>query len=62
MFAQAQVLLNKVTIDDLQGKKELMTGYLYATKGDCTKAQIAFDNARKKGEDCIPEEYKGSCK
>ncbi len=62
MFDQAQVLLNKVKIDDLQGKKELMTGYLYATKGDCMKAQIAFDNTRGKGEDCIPEEYKGNCK
>lgn len=62
MFDQAEKLLSKIKNDDLQGKKELMTGYLYATKGDCMKAQIAFDNAQKKGETCIPEEYKGNCK
>jgi hypothetical protein len=53
---------NKVNVDDLQGKKLLLTGYLHASKGDCKKAQISFDVAQQKGEECIPDEYKSNCK
>ncbi len=67
MYDQAVALLNKVKVDkvkvvDLQGKKLLLTGYLHASKGDCKKAQLSFDAAQKKGEECIPDEYKSNCK
>ncbi len=54
--------LNKVNVDGLQGKKLLLTGYLHASKGDCKKAQLSFDVAQKKGEECVPDEYKSNCK
>ena len=62
MYDQAEALLNKVNVVDLQGKKLLLAGYLHASKGDCKKAQLSFDVAEKKGEACIPDEYKGNCK
>ena len=62
MYDQAEALLNKVNVVDLQGKKLLLTGYVHASKGDCKKAQLSFDAAQKKGEECVPDEYKSNCK
>ncbi len=62
MYDQAEAMLPKVAVKDLQGKKHLMEGYLFASRGDCKKAKASFEEARKKGEDCIPEEYQGKCK
>lgn len=62
MYGQAAEVLKKVTEKELEGKKHVMSGYLAAAQGDCTKARAAFGEARKKGEDCIPEEYQGKCK
>lgn len=62
MYVQAEAMLTKVSVNDLQGKKHLMEGYLFASRGDCKKAKASFEEARKKSEDCIPEEYQGKCK
>ena len=62
MYDQAEALLKKVNVDGLQGKKLLLTEYLHASKGDCKKAQLTFDVARKKREECVPDEYKSNCK
>jgi hypothetical protein len=62
LYGQAEEVLKKVTTKELEGKKSLMTGYLAASQGDCTKARAAFGEARKKGEDCIPDEYQKKCK
>lgn len=62
MYDQAAAVLNKVASKEMQGERYLMTGYLHASKGDCKNAKASFDEARKNGEDCIPEEYQGKCK
>ncbi|HSB30492.1 MAG TPA: hypothetical protein VLD55_02730, partial [Candidatus Sulfobium mesophilum] len=62
MYDQAEALLSKVTENDLQGKKHLMTGYLSALRGNCKKAKALFDEAQRKGVDCVPDEYQGNCK
>jgi len=62
MYDQAEAMLTKVAVNDLLGKKYVMKGYLFASEGDCKKAKAFFEEARKKGEDCIPEEYQGKCK
>jgi hypothetical protein len=62
MYDQAAVVLSKVTAKEMEGKKHLTTGYLSASKGDCKNAKLSLDEARKKGEGCIPEEYQGKCK
>jgi len=62
MYDQAEAMLTRVTASDVQGKKHLMAGYLFASRGDCKKAKASFEEAQKKGEDCIPEEYQGKCK
>ncbi len=62
MYDQAEVLLSKVTESDLQGKRNLMMGYLFASRNDCKKAKALFDEAQRKGVDCVPDEYQGKCK
>jgi hypothetical protein len=62
MYGQAEALLAKVTVNDLQGKKQLMAGYLFASRGDCKQAKASFEEAQRKGVDCVPEEYQGKCK
>jgi hypothetical protein len=62
MYVQAETLLAKVTEKDLQGKKYLMMGYLSASRNDCKKAKALFDEAQRKGVDCVPDEYQGKCK
>ncbi len=62
MFDQAEALLSKVTENDMLGRKYLMMGYLFASRNDCKKAKALFDEAQKKGVDCVPDEYQGKCK
>ena len=62
MFDETAVVLKKVMVKELEGRKLLLTGYLAASKGDCAKANASFDAALKKGEDCVPDEYRGKCK
>lgn len=62
MYDQAEALLSKVTENDLQGKKYLTMGYLFASRNDCKKAKALFDEAQRKGVDCIPDEYRIKCK
>lgn len=59
MFNEAESILKKIKEDDAVA----LTGYLYAAKGDCIKAQKFFNIAiEKKGQGCISEEYKANCK
>lgn len=62
MFPEAEKLLRKVKDEGPQGKKELLWGYLYASKGECHRAAQFFEMAKNKGQECIPDGYKGSCK
>jgi hypothetical protein len=62
MFGEAEILIKKIGENKMPGKKELLTGYLYAAKGNCGKAQKFFTTAKQKGQDCIPEEYRLNCK
>lgn len=55
-------LLQRVDEPSPPGRREVMTGYLMASRGECPQARSAFAEARKKEpEVCIPAEYYQGC-
>lgn len=64
MFIEAEKLLEKLKDDtiEMKGKKQLLTGYLYAAQGNCLRANEFFDRALESGQKCIPKSYRANCK
>lgn len=62
MLDEAEELLGKVKGSTEPGKKEAVTGFLMARKGNCDAAKALFEKARSQVcEPCIPEYYSEGC-
>ncbi len=61
MLDEAIKLLGTIDDEDLKTEKELLTGYYYASIGDCEQAGTHFDKAKDLGIACIPSKYKLDC-
>jgi hypothetical protein len=62
MLAEAGILLEKVNSKLAKGEKEVLSGYLFAMKGNCSEAKMMFEKAWAVNPDvCIPDSYKGNC-
>lgn len=62
MLQEAQKLLGVVESEYAKGKKEMLTGYIFALQGNCFKSEQLLENAKTINPNiCIPEEYKELC-
>ena len=62
MLVEAEKLLNRVDSKYAKGKKEMLTGYIFALHGDCKKSNLLLENAKEINPNvCIPDEYKSLC-
>ncbi len=62
MLQEAQKLLSVVESEYAKGKKEMLTGYILALQGNCSKSEQLLENAKIINPTvCIPEEYKALC-
>jgi hypothetical protein len=62
MLQEAQKLLGVVESEYAKGKKEMLTGYIFALQGNCSKSEQLLENAKIINPNiCIPEEYKELC-
>ncbi len=62
MLAEAKKLLNHIESKYAKGKKEMLTGYIFALQGDCKKSNKLLANAKQINPNvCIPDEYKALC-
>ncbi len=62
MLNEAESLLNLIDSKYAQGKKEVLSGYILALQGECSKSNEMFDKALSINPNvCIPDTYKGLC-
>lgn len=62
MLIEAAKLINRVDSKYTKGKKEMLTGYIFALQGDCKKSTLLLENAKEINPNvCIPDEYKSLC-
>jgi hypothetical protein len=62
MFDEAKMLLKLIDSKYSQGKKEVLSGYIFALQGECDKSSKMFDRALSINPNvCIPDEYKSDC-
>lgn len=62
MLTEAETLLALMDSEYAKGRKEVLTGYVFALKGDCGKAEEMFSKAEIINPNvCIPDEYKVNC-
>lgn len=63
MLSEAERLLDRLETDtpEFAGKRNLLAGYLAASRGECAVAAREFEAAAIEGQDCVPEEYRGDC-
>ncbi len=63
MLVEAKELLKHIDSEYLKGKKEVLSGYIFALQGKCNKANEMFDKATNINPNvCIPDNYKRNCK
>lgn len=62
MLQEARKLLGIVDSEYAKGKKEMLTGYIFALQGNCSKSKQLLETAKGINPNvCIPEEYKALC-
>ena len=62
MLHEAESLLNHIDSKYSQGKKEVLSGYIFALQGECNKSNEMFDKALSINPSiCIPDTYKENC-
>lgn len=62
MLNEAEALLDNIDSKYSQGKKEILTGYIFALQGKCEESNEMFDIALGINPDaCIPDSYKANC-
>lgn len=62
MVSEAETLLNLVNSEFAQGKKEVLSGYILALKGNCPESKAMFDKALTINPAvCIPGNYRKIC-
>ena len=62
MLNEAESLLKNIDTEYSQGRKESLSGYIFALRGDCNKSNEMFERARSINPDiCIPDIYKVEC-
>ena len=63
LLNEAESLLNLIDSKYSQGKKEVLTGYILALQGECSKSNEMFDRALVINPNvCIPDSYREICK
>ncbi len=62
MAVEAKTLLNQVESRYAKGKKEMLTGYIFALQGECEKSRLLLESAKEINPNvCIPDEYRTLC-
>ena len=62
MLQDAKKLIGVVDSEYAKGKKEMLTGYIFALQGNCSKSKQLLETARGINPNvCIPKEYKALC-
>lgn len=62
MISPAEALLELINSEYAKGRKEVLSGYILALKGNCSEANAMFKQALAINPDvCIPEKYKNIC-
>ena len=62
MLQEAKKLLSVIESEYAKGKKEMLTGYIFALQGNCSKSKQQLETAKDINPNvCIPEEYKSLC-
>ena len=62
MISEAKTLLELVNSEYVDGRKEVLSGYILALKGKCTESTKMFIEAEKVNPDvCIPKRYREVC-
>ena len=62
MLQEAKKLLGVVDSEYAKGKKEMLTGYIFALQGNCSKSKQLLETARGINPNvCVPKEYKSLC-
>ncbi len=62
MHKEAEKLVGLMDSEYSRGRKEVMSGYLLAMKGECDKASLMFDKASDINANvCIPDKYWDIC-
>ncbi len=62
MTVEAKTLLNQVESRYAKGKKEMLTGYIFALQGECEKSRLLLGRAKEINPNvCIPDEYRALC-
>ena len=62
MIIEAEALLKIVNSEFALGRKEILSGYIQALKGNCIDSNMLFDKALTINPDaCIPDNYRAIC-
>lgn len=63
MLPEASKLLGVIDSEYAKGKKEMLTGYIFALQGNCSKSKQLLETAKSINPNiCIPEKYESLCK